>query len=327
MVKAVFVANKKDKKVINAIIEYCYLELNDLKNCFFIRENQNLTIFNFEKESFNNGETYVIVNIVFSNDYGVSINEIVSFAEKENNTKHIYLGFSDYCSCNVHDYGFSICDYTYEKHSLAIPELNYHSRLYGRTSFETSYFKEKYIKENTPPLDSVENVKWSIMDKNSITEFCRENYSENKIWNTWYSDNGYNAIFGLTYLSPSIRQEYGSGKDEMYIVGYYPYNGKNIIVSVAKITWNNNLTVQFKNAAVISYVETNVFYRKMGLFKELCKKIVENTMAYEVLVCTYESPMGKIVHTTEHIKNILPAGRIVIHQGDCDNKMYQKYKK
>lgn len=55
----------------------------------------------------------------------------------------------------------------------------------------------------------------------------------------------------------------------------------------------------------ISYVEVNSYFWRRGLFKQICKELMNHINPNQYIICSMESDMGKEIHIRDKLKKVL----------------------
>lgn len=144
-------------------------------------------------------------------------------------------------------------------------------------------------------------IEWLKLSSDELEAFYNRNYIDTDLWQ-YVSDE--EAVFhrpiGLRYLPFDTLPQYS------YLIGVAPNNigKKTIIAATVYIDSYYMFINQCTPLTYISTMEVNSYFWNKGIFKMMCKKLLEFVDCTQPLLCTKESEMGELYHVASILKNI-----------------------
>lgn len=329
--------SKKEISELKDFFEYSYISVQDLnKDSVYLYISGQVpkisSVFSFEQSE--KDKKYIDLYLIYCESNSHVFNIVLDFVKEKCNTEHIFLYNGEFvCSPEEYQSPFrqvenELCFNQNEQgeEKKTTYRISNIPRCSAATNEDRSFLKNKFCLENIPILNNLSDIKRTFMDNDEFNRFFRENYYTENGWICWEEEYSHCDFFGLTYTCPDLICNFKYSAK--YIVGYIEQSGKKIAIAIAKLAWDTGLTDCFEKAICISYVEVNSFCRKMGIFNMLCEKIAEKVdeLDFNIVVCTYESRIGQIVHTSEHIAKALH-NKVVLNQSELYNPENRKYLK
>lgn len=160
---------------------------------------------------------------------------------------------------------------------------------------ETKWYNQ-YIKD----ID-ITNITYLVLTDDELQEFYKQNYfdSENNCYVHSIKDDKINPL-GLYYLTfeklPGLK----------YLLGVVS-NNINKLTIVSALVFNDNYYLygdQLEPITYFSTIETNEYFRNLGLFKQLIKAGLKYLNPNQNILISSESEMGKLCHTEEITINL-----------------------
>lgn len=154
---------------------------------------------------------------------------------------------------------------------------------------------------------NLDEIEWIKLNTTELDSFLEDNYLDKEEWEYVHDDNAnslYPTLLGMNYLninSPINDKEYS------FLLGIVDNNiGKKTIVA-ATIYLDEHLifTDQDRPVTYISTMEVNSFLRKRGIFKKMCKMLINFVNPNQHIVTTKQTEMGLVCKTFNTLSNTL----------------------
>lgn len=150
----------------------------------------------------------------------------------------------------------------------------------------------------------LKTIKWIKVSVSEYDKFIQDNYLDKKVWQYVLNKGSYcNTLFGMSY----INSDHDFNSINSYLLGIVDNNiGKKTIV--AATIYNENCFLyngQVKPVTYIISMEVNSYFRKHGIFKNMCDELINFINPCQPIVTSKESEMGFICNTFELLKSSL----------------------
>ena len=154
---------------------------------------------------------------------------------------------------------------------------------------------------------NLDEIEWIKLNTTELDSFLEDNYLDKEEWKYVHDENAnslYPTLLGMNYLninSPINDKEYS------FLLGIVDNNiGKKTIVA-ATIYLDEHLifTDQDRPVTYISTMEVNSFLRKRGIFKKMCKMLINFVNPNQHIVTTKQTEMGLVCKTFNTLSNTL----------------------
>lgn len=168
--------------------------------------------------------------------------------------------------------------------------------------------KENWIKDYIPTFD-ISKIEWKVLNQTDFFKFLILNYYQDGEYITLPDlEEDYLIPLGLVYTTFN---EYDD--NSKYLISYIKNKkGSNTILTCLKYYENYKSCEVDENITFLNYVETNFFYKRMGLFNLTLKKFVEIANFNKYVLTTPESIEGSICHTVAHLKKALEKKDVLV---------------
>lgn len=180
-------------------------------------------------------------------------------------------------------------------------------------------WKQNYI-EN---LD-LQNITWLTLEKDDFLEFINQNYFDEELGEYVIGEDP-EIPFGMHYVADIQNQS------TKYLLGIVPNSIQKFTIVAACMYQENYhfFTNQTTPTTYIVTAETNQYFRRMGLYHQLCDAISQTINPQIPVVCSNESEEGKICHTFQTLKETLEKNgfkNLIIAEKELNQKpkQYQK---
>ena len=180
-------------------------------------------------------------------------------------------------------------------------------------------WKQNYI-ENL----NLQNITWLTLEKDDFLEFINQNYFDEELGEYVIGEDP-EIPFGMHYVADIQNQS------TKYLLGIVPNSIQKFTIVAACMYQENYrfFTNQTLPTTYIVTAETNQYFRKMGLYHQLCDAISQTINPQIPVVCSNESEEGKICHTFQTLKETLEKNgfkNLIIAEKELDQKpkQYQK---
>ena len=165
---------------------------------------------------------------------------------------------------------------------------------------------KKWINEYIENIN-LEKIKWIKLNSDELNDFFYENYLDKNVWEFVCSKNInslYPTILGMNYLNLN---DPINNKASSFLLGIIDNNiGKKTIVC-ATIYLDEYFI--FKNQEMpityISTMEVNSYFRNRGIYKEMCKVLINFINKNQHIISTHQTEMGKKYSVFEILKKEL----------------------
>ena len=165
---------------------------------------------------------------------------------------------------------------------------------------------EKWENEYIKNID-IEKIEWVNLNKEELGEFFDQNYLDKDVWQYVRDKNAnklYPTLLGMTYLNlnnPLDSQEYN------YLLGVVNNNilKKTILCATIYLNKYYLFTNQEYPVTYISIMEVNSYFRNMGIYKMMCKELINFINLEQHILTSTESIKGKKIGTFKILKDIL----------------------
>jgi hypothetical protein len=316
MITKISELNVKDLRTVKKIImdsaEEIHWSMNNIiKDCYIIKHNKNIVIVDIEPAIFDNNS--MIIYIITCNCQNIS--SIVELLRER--YSNIYL------SINEAVYIESLEDLLRTKNMDNINKntINYPIDTYLCDKQENvTKPLEHFLKCNIPCFD-YSKLNYYKFNENEFDEFVRINYLDKYHTVSWRTNGNYNLL-GLTYTSFD-----GPRHNNNFLVSTLPNDRhKETIVGIIKYNPNYQNMTSYP-VTYVSYVETNHFYQRKGVYKNMVNLLIENIPLNQHLITSMESDVGKIVGTHKIIESAVKSKGLPIEVIKYEDFLYGNVKK
>lgn len=165
---------------------------------------------------------------------------------------------------------------------------------------------KKWINEYIENIN-LEKIKWIKLNSDELNDFFCENYLDKNVWEYVCGKNInslYPTILGMNYLNLN---DTINNKTSSFLLGVVDNNiGKKTIVC-ATIYLDEYFI--FKNQEIpvtyISTMEVNSYFRNRGIYKQMCKILINFINENQHIISTPQTEMGKKYNVLEILKKEL----------------------
>ena len=150
----------------------------------------------------------------------------------------------------------------------------------------------------------LKTIKWIKFSSSEYDKFIQDNYLDKKVWEyVLNKESSGSTLFGMAYLN--VNHDFNSRNS--YLLGIVDNNiGKKTIVAATIYDENCFLyNGQVKPVTYIISMEVNSYFRKQGIYKNMCDELINFIDPCQPIVTTKESDMGLICNTFELLKSSL----------------------
>lgn len=150
----------------------------------------------------------------------------------------------------------------------------------------------------------LKTIKWIKFSSSEYDKFIQDNYLDKKVWEyVLNKESSGSTLFGMAYLN--VNHDFNSRNS--YLLGIVDNNiGKKTIVAATIYDENCFLyNGQVKPVTYIISMEVNSYFRKQGIYKNMCDELINFIDPCQSIVTTKESDMGLICNTFELLKSSL----------------------
>lgn len=184
--------------------------------------------------------------------------------------------------------------------------------------------EEKWEQDYIANLD-LQNITWITLKRESFLEFIIQNYFDEEL-GEYVIGMDPEVPFGMHYIADI------QNKSTKYLLGIVP-NAIQKFTIVAACMYNENYHFFTDQAIPTTYIitaETNEYFRRMGLYHQLCDIISQTIDKTAPVICTNESDDGKLCHTFQILKETLERNgftKDIITEKELEQKPKQYQKK
>ena len=154
---------------------------------------------------------------------------------------------------------------------------------------------------------ALETIEWIKLDSNELDTFLENNYLDREVWEYVHDKNAnslYPTLLGMNYLniySPLNDKEYS------FLLGIVKNNiGKKTIVAATIYLDQYYIFInQEKPITYISTMEVNSYFRNRGIYKQMCKELINYINLKQHIITTKQTEMGAKCNVFNILKNIL----------------------
>lgn len=161
--------------------------------------------------------------------------------------------------------------------------------------------KEKWEKDYIKDID-LTKIEWVNLNNEQLMKFYDENYLDKQEWQYVSNKDTWGTPLGLRYLS--FRHQ---NLNYNFLLGLVKNNVNKKTIVTAMIYETEYFI--FKNQDIpvtfISTVETNLYFRNKGLFKQLCNELLNFINPSQHIIVTRETDMGSKCNVLNTLKESL----------------------
>ena len=154
---------------------------------------------------------------------------------------------------------------------------------------------------------NLDEIEWIKLNTTELDSFLEDNYLDKEEWEYVHDENAnslYPTLLGMNYLNINSLI---NDKEYSFLLGIVDNNiGKKTIVA-ATIYLDEHLIFTDQDGPVtyISTMEVNSFLRKRGIFKKMCKMLINFVNPNQHIVTTKQTEMGLVCKTFNTLSNTL----------------------
>ena len=181
----------------------------------------------------------------------------------------------------------------------------------------------KYYKDYINGV-SIDNIEFKKFNYDELFEFLKENYYDNEFnKNVYWEPDGFMAPFGMYYLDLIA-----SSNDFSYMLGLVD-NSKGTKTIVFCLVYDLNygpIDEEENKVGYISTIETNYFFRNMGVLNIALEEIEKLFKNNEILVVSPESIKGEKVGIFKRISDLFDGEVNVIDEDDYVDSLKKRHR-
>lgn len=164
----------------------------------------------------------------------------------------------------------------------------------------------KWINDYIKNID-LKKIEWIKLNCDELDSFFKQNYLDKNGWEYVCDDNAnsvYPTLLGMDYLNFNNTS---NTKDYNFLLGVVNNNINKKTVVCATIYLDEYFIFEEQEIPVtyISSMEVNSYFRNMGLYKKMCKILLDFINPNQHIITTKKSKMGIKYNTFNILRDIL----------------------